>query len=612
MRKEGEVQYVMKKPLPVGIEFYKTLIDNPYYYVDKTWMIKELLDKKVSVNLFTRPRRFGKTLVLSMLQTFFEKEIGQDGIVVDNSRYFRGMKIMEAEAAYAAHMGKYPVVFLSLKSAKQPEYEMAYQSLVDEIIKEYNRHDYILQSDCLSEEYRERYLAVMNRRADAIAYAKSLAFLSECLKRYHGARTIILLDEYDVPLENAFFEGFYKKMVGFIRSLFESALKTNENLEFAVVTGCLRISKESIFTGLNNLEINSILNDNFSEYFGFTQAEVNRMLDDYGINDRREEVRRWYDGYLFGESEVYNPWSVINYVKFAVTNKVAFPRPYWSNTSSNSIVRELVERADARTRGEIESLIAGGVVEKPVHDAESNLANSNGVQNELSARRFFEVNETEPKAKVEFSEKNILDFWRMDAWNFLFFTGYLKGVSQRFEEDTIYLTMKLPNQEVRYIYRNTIREWFEQHQSTFDLTSFYEAVKTGDCETMENVINRQLMDSISYYDNAENFYHGYLLGLLSGVGGYRIDSNKERGNGRPDILLGPVNPRLPAILFEVKRAKKFSEMEDQCEAALKQMEKQNYAAGLLESGIRKVFQYGICFCGKSCMVKVQKKEWKDE
>ncbi len=579
MRKEGEVQYVMKKPLPVGIEFYKTLIDNPYYYVDKTWMIKELLDKKVSVNLFTRPRRFGKTLVLSMLQTFFEKEIGQDGIVVDNSRYFRGMKIMEAGAAYAAHMGKYPVVFLSLKSAKQPEYEMAYQSLVDEIIKEYNRHDYILQSDCLSEEYRERYLAVMNRRADAIAYAKSLAFLSECLKRYHGARTIILLDEYDVPLENAFFEGFYEKMVGFIRSLFESALKTNENLEFAVVTGCLRISKESIFTGLNNLEINSILNDNFSEYFGFTQAEVNRMLDDYGINDRREEVRRWYDGYLFGESEVYNPWSVINYVKFAVTNKVAFPRPYWSNTSSNSIVRELVERADARTRGEIESLIAGGLMEKPVHE-------------DITYEDIYK------------NQDNL--------WNFLFFTGYLKGVSQRFEEDTIYLTMKLPNQEVRYIYRNTIREWFEQHQSTFDLTSFYEAVKTGDCETMENVINRQLMDSISYYDNAENFYHGYLLGLLSGVGGYRIDSNKERGNGRPDILLGPVNPRLPAILFEVKRAKKFSEMEDQCEAALKQMEKQNYAAGLLESGIRKVFQYGICFCGKSCMVKVQKKEWKDE
>ena len=579
MRKEGEVQDVMKKPLPVGIEFYKTLVDNPYYYVDKTWMIKELLDKKVSVNLFTRPRRFGKTLVLSMLQTFFEKEIGQDGIVVDNSRYFRGMKIMEAGAAYAAHMGKYPVVFLSLKSAKQPEYEMAYQSLVDEIIKEYNRHDYILQSDCLSEEYRERYLAVMNRRADAIAYAKSLAFLSECLKRYHGARTIILLDEYDVPLENAFFEGFYEKMVGFIRSLFESALKTNENLEFAVVTGCLRISKESIFTGLNNLEINSILNDNFSEYVGLTQAEVNRMLDDYGINDRWEEVRRWYDGYLFGESEVYNPWSVINYVKFAVTNKVAFPRPYWSNTSSNSIVRELVERADARTRGEIESLIAGGLMEKPVHE-------------DITYEDIYK------------NQDNL--------WNFLFFTGYLKGVSQRFEEDTIYLTMKLPNQEVRYIYRNTIREWFEQHQSTFDLTSFYEAVKTGDCETMENVINRQLMDSISYYDNAENFYHGYLLGLLSGVGGYRIDSNKERGNGRPDILLGPVNPRLPAILFEVKRAKKFSEMEDQCEAALKQMEKQNYAAGLLESGIRKVFQYGICFCGKSCMVKVQKKEWKDE
>ena len=259
----------MKKALPVGIEFYKQLIEKPYYYVDKTLIIKELLDGGGAVSLFTRPRRFGKTLTLTMLKTFFEDERDESGRKLDNVHYFEGMKIMEAGEAYTRHMGKYPVIFLSLKSAKQPDFEMAYESLLDEITREYVRHQYVLTSSCLTEEYRGRYEAVMNRRADKISYAKALAFLSECLKRYHGRNTVILLDEYDVPLENAFFRGYYEQMTDFIRSLFESALKTNENLEFAVITGCLRISRESIFTGLNNLKINTVLSSGYGEYFGF-------------------------------------------------------------------------------------------------------------------------------------------------------------------------------------------------------------------------------------------------------------------------------------------------------------------------------------------------------
>lgn len=560
----------IKRALSIGIEDYKEIIDKPYYYVDKTLMIKELLDKGGKVTLFTRPRRFGKTLALSMLKTYFEKEMTEEGNVKDNSSYFSGMKIMEAGEDYTRHMGQYPVISLSLKSAKQPSFQMAYAMLKRQIAAEYDRHSYILSGKALSVSDKQRYQEILEQKEDVNLYLDAIKFLSDCLARYHNQNVIILLDEYDVPLENAYFQGFYEEMIQFIRSLFESALKTNSSLEFAVVTGCLRISKESIFTGLNNLEINSILNDHFAEYFGFTQQEVEEILSFYEIEEKTEEVKRWYDGYLFGTTEVYNPWSVVNYVETAITNRIAFPRPYWSNTSSNSIVKELIETADDGVKGEIERLIAGGTIEKPVHE-------------EIT---YEDIHSTQD-----------------NLWNFLFFTGYLKAVSARFEVDTIYLTLTIPNEEVRYIYRNTIREWFEKRQKGYDFTPFYEGVRNGNCEQMEEFINSQLAGSISYYDNAENFYHGYLFGILSGIGGCEILSNKEQGNGRPDLVLKPFSPKEPAFIIELKCARKFGQMEALCREALEQIEEQHYAADLLEEGYQEVRKYGICFCRKHCMVK---------
>lgn len=561
---------MLKKPLPIGIENYKELLDKNYYYVDKTWMVKELLDDGGKVNLFTRPRRFGKTLALSMIRTYFEKVILPDGTVMDNRHYFDGSKIQSAGEDYSRHMGKYPVISLSLKSAKQPDYHMAYESMVDELIKEYVRHNYILDSECLTEEYREKYEALMNRRAEPISYAKSLAFLSECLKRYHKTNVIILVDEYDVPLENAYFRGFYDPMIDFLRSLFESALKTNDSLEFAVITGCLRISRESIFTGLNNLKIHSILDNNFAEYFGFTQIEVERMLSFYKIDDRIAEVKEWYDGYLFGQTEVYNPWSVINYTDTAARDNVGFLKPYWSNTSSNSIVRELVENADTGMKQELEALIAGNTIEKPIH-------------------------EDITYEDIHRNQENL--------WNFLFFTGYLRAVTQRFEADTIYLTMRIPNAEIRYIYRNTIREWFDTAVRQADFKPFYQALKDRNTEAMENFINGQLVRSISYYDSQENFYHGYLFGILSAMEGYAPISNREAGDGRPDILLEPFDPRNAAFIIEIKCVEKYNQMEDACQKALRQIEEKHYDAELLDKGIDRIIKYGVCFCRKNCMIR---------
>ena len=559
-----------KKRIPIGIEFYKEMIEKEYYYVDKTLIIKELFDKGGKVNLFTRPRRFGKTLLQTMLRTFFEAEVDANGHIKDNSHYFDGMKIMDAGEEYTRHLGQYPVIFLSLKSAKQPTFEMAYQCLIDDILKEFTRHRYVLLGETLDSESKERYQKLMNRSAEAAAYAKSIAFLSECLEQYHGRKVIILIDEYDVPLENAYFEGFYEQMVAFIRSLFESALKTNESLELAVITGCLRISKESIFTGLNNLEVISILNKQYAESFGFTQAEAEQMLEYYGLMQKKQELKDWYDGYLFGNAEVYNPWSVINYVKTAVIDEEAFPKPYWSNTSSNSIIKELVENADSGVKEEIEKLIAGGTIEKQIH-------------------------EDITYGDIHQSQDNL--------WNFLFFTGYLKAVRQRFEEDTIYLTMRIPNAEIRYIYRNTIREWFERGIRQCDFTPMYQAVFNGDTDVFEQKVKQQLEGSISYFDSEEDFYHGFLLGLLRPLQNYKILSNRESGNGRPDIVLKPYDERKAAVVLEIKHVKKYTEMDAGCDQALKQIEEQQYENGILEEGYGSVISYGICFCKKSCRVK---------
>ena len=562
-----------QKAIPIGVEFYKDIVDKPYYYIDKTLLVKELIDKSSKVTLFTRPRRFGKTLALSMLRTFFEQEMNGNGEIVDNSAYFKDTMIANEGEAYSKHMGKYPVITLSLKSAKQPDFEMAYQCMVQDIAYEYDRHSYVLCGNVLSGTQKDIYKRIMDRQGERVQYATSLKFLAECLKKYHGRNAIILVDEYDVPLENAYFRGFYEEMVDFLRSLFESALKTNDNLAFAVITGCLRISKESIFTGLNNLEVISILSENYSEYFGFTESEVITMLEDYNLSDCLEEVKNWYDGYMFGNTEVYNPWSVINYVKTGSSGGNGFPRPYWSNTSSNSIIRELIDRADLSVKKEIEELIAGNAIEKQVH-------------------------EDITYADIYKSQENL--------WNFLFYTGYLKVVSQRLEVDTIYLKMMIPNEEVKYIYRNSIKEWFEDNLKDTNLEKLYNAVLEGDCDSFRAQVNRYLAETISYYDYAENFYHGFLCGLLKGCNRYVTLSNRESGEGRPDIVLEYPSSQGPVVILELKVVKRYQDMKTGCDTAIHQLEKRDYAAHWRNEGYTDIIQYGICFYKKECMIKICK------
>ncbi len=411
---------------------------------------------------------------------------------------------------------------------------------------------------------------MMNRQADDTEYLTSLKFLSQCLSEYYGNRTIILIDEYDVPLENSYFRGFYERMVDLIRSLFESALKTNDALEFAVITGCLRISKESIFTGLNNLNVVLITDKSYAEHFGFTQAEVDKMLKHYGLEGKRDAVRKWYDGYQFGDTEVYNPWSVINYVNSCYKDKDVMFKPYWSNTSSNSIVRTLVERADISVKQEIEALIDGKTITKPIHE------------------------------DITYDE---MDSTQDNLWNFLFFTGYLKKISEYQDGEEIFIEMAIPNSEVRYIYKNTIRRWFEEKTQEKNLSPLYESILNGDREKMESILSENLMETISFYDQQESYYHGFLTGLLKNIGNYIVLSNREAGNGRPDILLKYPSVKGKAVILEIKVAKTYRELEKKCDEALEQIEKQKYEEELRQEGYSDILKYGVAFYRKECMVK---------
>ncbi len=552
------------KPLPIGIDNFKRIIDDGYYYVDKSLLIKDIIDNKAGVNLFTRPRRFGKTLNISMLKYFFEKD------EEDNAYLFKDLKIISEDDKYTSQMGQYPVINLSLKSSKQPNFQLAYECLLNEIIHEFKRHDYVLNSDKLTYEKAD-YLNIINRMAPKSQVVTSIKFLSECLQKYHNKNVIILIDEYDVPLENSFFRGFYGEMIDFLRSLFESALKTNDYLEFAVLTGCLRISKESIFTGLNNLEIISILNKYYDEYFGFKPEEAKKILEDYNLEDKESTVKQWYDGYIFGDAEVYNPWSVIKYVKDLYIDRNEFPRSYWANTSSNSIVKSLIERADDDTKSEIEELIAGKIIEKPIHE------------------------------DITYGD---IDSSMDNLWNFLFFTGYLKKAWIKMNENNeIVAGLTIPNEEIRLIYKNTILNWFESGVKSRDLTKMYDAIVTGDAVTFENELVDLLTESISFYDAYENFYHGFLLGSLVNMKRYIIKSNREAGKGRSDIVIRYPNSRGAAVILELKVAKNIRQLEEKCDEALNQIEDKHYDKPLLEEGYKNIIKYGITFYKKDCMIK---------
>ena len=554
------------KPLPIGVEDFKKLLTKGYYYVDKTLFIKELLDKKGDVNLYTRPRRFGKTLNLSMLQYYFEKT------EEDNSYLFKDLDIEKAGDEYAEYMAQYPVINISLKSMKKPSYEFAFAEFKRIMSKEFDRHSDVIKSDKLSQLEKEEFENIHNKKAEEVTYFSSISFLSDCLYKAYNKKVIILIDEYDVPLENAYFEGFYKPMVDLIRSAFESALKTNNSLEFAVITGCLRISKESIFTGLNNFKINTITSHNYSNYFGFTETEVETIMNYYNVYNHFNDIKEWYNGYMFGNTKIYNPWSILNFLDEAIVNPSTLPKPYWSNTSSNSIIKDLISKGDSDTREKIELLINGGSVEKIIYE------------------------------DITYENVNINTDY---IWSFLLFTGYLKTISQRLDGVHIQYEMVIPNLEVLSIYKNKIMEWMDENIRAISRDDLFNAMLKGDVDKFKSILADWLQRSISYYDTKENFYHGFLVGLLSGFDNYSVKSNRETGNGRSDIFVLERRERELAVVIEIKVASKFNDMSTKCDEALKQIEDKNYEAELKNDGYQKVMKYGVAFYDKSCKVKVE-------
>jgi len=561
----------MKKPLPIGVDNFKKMITDGYYYIDKTMFIKELVDLKGEVNLFTRPRRFGKTLNLSMLRYFFE-DTGNKERNEQNKVLFQGMKIMEAGEGCTNQMGMYPVFELTLKSAKQEDYDMAYYMIQTAVSTEFERHRVIVEhgKESLSVREYEQYTAIADGKAEEKTVRNSLQLFCQCMHKITGKNTVILIDEYDVPLESAYFRGFYEKMVGLIRSLFEAALKTNPYLQFAVITGCLRISKESIFTGLNHLNIISVLDKKYSEHFGFTEQEVIQMMSYYEAASRFPTMKEWYDGYLFGDTEVYNPWSVIKYLYDLHSDVDAFPHPYWSNTSSNDIVRDLIVRADRETKGKIETLLNGGTLDIQVHE---------------------EITYGDMRGNGE------------NLWNFLYFTGYLTKESEYFKESSIFLRARIPNIEVKTIYQNTILNWMRDIIRKEDFHDLYRAMEEGDAQRMTELLNRQLFRTISFYDSAENFYHGFLTGILSQSENYLVKSNRESGNGRSDIMVKSPSLRGRSFVLEVKVSDTVDDLEHDAEQALRQIYDKRYMEELRTEGYRKIGCYGISFFRKDCEVR---------
>ena len=558
-----------KKRIPIGYEDFKQLIHSGFYYVDKSMLIYELLHSGGQNNLITRPRRFGKTLNFSMLKYFFD--INEK----DNAYLFDGLKISEHYEELAMYRNTHPVITLSLKCAKQGNYREALRGLKYEIQRQFINNKFILDSDKLADEYKDEYKKILSMDEDAV-WSNSIQLLSICLKQYYGTKTIILIDEYDVPLEDAYFSGYYDEMVRFIRSLFESALKTNSALEFSVITGCLRISKESIFTGLNNLAVNSILSNKYSESFGFVQSEVDELMRYYNIEEKSQLMKKWYDGYLFGKSEVYNPWSVLNQVKEWSEDKDISAIPWWTNTSSNNIIRTLVSQADNETKDIIENLIHGGNVETV-------------------------LKETVTYGDLTENNENI--------WSFLFFTGYLKikeivKTGEVIGEPTIY-SLVIPNLEIKSCYTDIIIQYFEIYKKAINKDNLYKALLGRNAQSFAEQITDLLRKTISYYDSTESFYHGLISGLLSGNVYYKVESNRETGDGRSDLVLYQQDVAQNAVILEFKVCGKNETADEAAKRALKQINDRDYASKAREDGYKNIIKYGVAFKGKMCYAIVE-------
>ncbi|WP_297998476.1 AAA family ATPase [uncultured Phascolarctobacterium sp.] len=560
--------------LPVGIEDFAEIRQAGFYYIDKTKFIEQLLDGWGKVNLFTRPRRFGKTLNMSMLRYFFE--IGADASLFD------GLQIAENKKLCEEFQGKYPVLFLSFKNVEGLTFADAQYRLTELIAGEAERFAFLAQSDKLTENEKSLYRGLTAVREGRYALAgevlaSALQTLSKLLAKHYGQKTVMLLDEYDVPLDKAFQNGYYQEMVALIRGMLGQALKTNEFLQFAVLTGCLRVSKESIFTGLNNFKVLSITDNRFDEQFGFTDTEVKQLLAAYNLADHLEETKAWYDGYRFGAADVYCPWDVINHVDVLRSNPLARPQAYWINTSGNALVKRFIDMADKSTRSELERLVAGEAIEKHIR---------------------LELTYDEIDSSID------------NLWSVLFTTGYL--TQQGMTESGAY-KLVIPNQEIREVYRLQIQEWFKKSifANTAQLESFWQAFAEGDSEAVELFLNRTLSNSISVFDakgrdaERENSYHMLLVGLLAGKADWLVRSNVEAGEGFADIIV-ETDDLDAGVIVELKYAPTMAALEKSCAKALAQIHERRYAEFLRNNGREKIFLYGMSFCKKRCKVVVEK------
>ena len=554
-----------KKKLPIGIENFEELQKEEFYYVDKTNLIRDLLMQWSKVNLFTRPRRFGKSLNMSMLKYFFEP--GGD------KEIFKKLAISGETEICEKYMGKFPVVSISLKGINGESYEKACAMAVQVIQSEARRFQYLLESERLTAYEKKVFASLLQADMGEDLLCSSLKIMSELLEKHHGCKVILLIDEYDLPLAKAFERGYYDQMVIFIRNMFEYALKTNDSRKFAVLTGCMRISKESIFTGLNNIKVLSVADVQFDEYFGFTDQEVKDMLDYYGFSDRYDEVKEWYDGYQFGNVGVYCPWDVINYCDTLKADPDAQPRNYWLNTSSNEAVRRFIRESDhAATRREIENLVAGEAITKEIHQ-------------ELTYKDMYD------------SIDNL--------WSVLFTTGYL---TQRGKPDGDNFRLVIPNVEIRKIFTSQIMELFKESvpKNGEALRNFCQALRNGDAKSVERLLGEYLRKTISIRDTfvkrqmKENFYHGILIGILGFADTWSVSSNKEFGDGYSDILV-ETDDGETGIILELKYAED-GKLDESCREALRQINLRRYEEELLDEGVEHILKYGIAFYKKRCRV----------
>ena len=551
-------------PLPVGVSDYR-LASTEYYYIDKTMMLKDFIDERPMVTLFTRPRRFGKTLNMDMLRTFFEKTNE------DTSKYFKDKKIWEQGEYYRSFQGKYPVIFITLKDVKHNSWDNTFANIGSIISSEYCRHSDLSKSPKLDKKQKDFYDKMVSEKFSAVDLERSLLYLSEMLKKHYGEGAVIIIDEYDTPIQSGHTNGFYDDVIAFMRNLLSGCFKDNKSLAFGFLTGILRVAKESIFSGLNNLTINSVLDNKYSEYFGFTANEVKEMAAYYSAPDKFDEVCEWYDGYRFGKTEIFNPWSVINYF-----SNDCEPRAFWLSTGSNDIIGEIIKEADNEIYERLSSLVNGG-----------------------SFTTYIDTSVIYPQIKNNPSS----------IYSFLLMAGYLKVVKSSVSISGDFMCeVALPNKEISLVYRKEILQKLENLIPQATAIAVEEAIFSGNGEKLRDIISNFLIQSVSAFDAAgENFYHGFMLGVCALFGNSYVTSNRESGDGRYDIALSPKVSNLPGIIIELKAEKNCNEnkLQELAKTALKQINDKKYDTELKSKGVKMIYKYGVAFSGKHVAVEAE-------